>query len=282
MASVRPRCPRLVLTGLAAVAMAFAASARAGGPEDGERGLTALQSGDYEMAVKLFTRALEDRRMIRVDRALAHLSRGKALLALHETARAEADFREAIALKPNDADAIAALADAQKPAASVSTAVAPPDASEQHGPAGDPWGLLASMAGRYYWYEAPGDDPNAAWLHLEWTPDGQAMTESLQSRKNRLLVGRFQIEPRSRKIIGAVVVKRQALYQTLDVGESAMTQYGFEQAAPVKSVSRLQADGSIDVNDAVYRAGAWQAYRHFRLVEVSRDDLVARGLLSAK
>jgi len=139
--------------------------------------------------------------------------------------------------------------------------------------------MLGALAGRYYWYQVPGDDPNAAYAHFEWTPDHTGLIENLRSRRGQLLVGRFQVEPRSGKLIGALVVSGRAIYETVDADMKSLTEYSFDQATPVKSVSALQPDGSIDVSGAEYQSGRWRDYRHFRFVEVSVDELTTKGLI---
>jgi tetratricopeptide (TPR) repeat protein len=81
----------------------------AGGIEDGTAGITALRGGQYDDAVRLFTKALTDKKLSKNDQELAYLGRGKALLAQRKLQEAKTDLIKAVALNPDDLDAKATL-----------------------------------------------------------------------------------------------------------------------------------------------------------------------------
>lgn len=90
---------------LAALALAMLVPAAAWGDaaDDGNRGLTALQQGDNDTAIKLFTRALVH--LDGDDKEFAYANRGKAYLNKADYSLAIADLDRARQMKPDDADA---------------------------------------------------------------------------------------------------------------------------------------------------------------------------------
>lgn len=76
---------------------------------DRNAGLTAMEFGRYDAAVRLFTRALKSAQLTREDREQAYFQRGVAYLHLRQFARAKADLRRAVAIEPRDIEAADAL-----------------------------------------------------------------------------------------------------------------------------------------------------------------------------
>ena len=79
------------------------------GAADGDAGLVALKGGDWDRAILAFTRALGAGDLAPDDQELAYLGRGEAWLAKGDREHAEIDLRRALALKPSDIEAQAAL-----------------------------------------------------------------------------------------------------------------------------------------------------------------------------
>jgi tetratricopeptide (TPR) repeat protein len=79
------------------------ACAWADAADDGNRGLAALQQGDNDTAIMLFTRALG--RLEGDDKEFAYANRGKAYLNKADYSSAIADLDRARQMKPDDADA---------------------------------------------------------------------------------------------------------------------------------------------------------------------------------
>lgn len=104
------------------VALAFVSRAQARGVDDGNAGLAAMESGDYDSAISLFTRALKRGGLAGDDREFAYANRGRAYLKKGDFSSAIVDLDRARQMKPDDADAqndlVAALA-AKLPAASI-------------------------------------------------------------------------------------------------------------------------------------------------------------------
>jgi len=112
----------LALMGGALVSLFVATAAWAGPEEDGNAGLTALQQGNYTRAITLFTRALNSGKLSSNDKEFAYSQRGTAYLKAGKVTSAIADFKRALKLKPDDADAQSGLDEAQSQSAS-----APPE-----------------------------------------------------------------------------------------------------------------------------------------------------------
>jgi len=106
---LKPLVRALVL----ALGVAVASTAAAGPTEDGNAGLEALKNGDYKHAEALFTRALGSKQLSNDDREFAYSQRGEAYLKDGAAAAALADFKRALKLKPDDADAQSGLEEAQ-------------------------------------------------------------------------------------------------------------------------------------------------------------------------
>lgn len=93
----------------AVAALAMGCAAHANGIEDGNAGLKALQSGDNDGAIALFTRALNSGQLKGEDREFAYANRGAAYLNKNDLSDAIADLDRARQLKPDDAEVQDAL-----------------------------------------------------------------------------------------------------------------------------------------------------------------------------
>lgn len=92
----------------AGVAMMLAASATSANPlDDAKAGMTAFNKGDNATAVRLFTSAIDSRRLTRADQELAYVKRAQAHIALDQGQAALADSYSALKLDPADNEAIA-------------------------------------------------------------------------------------------------------------------------------------------------------------------------------
>lgn len=97
----------LVLAALAVLVTTSVALANA--TDDGNAGLDALNSGAYDKAITLFTRAIKSGELAGDDKEFAYLNRGKAYLGKQDYKDALPDLREALRLNPDDADAQGSL-----------------------------------------------------------------------------------------------------------------------------------------------------------------------------
>ncbi|MGD0143323.1 MAG: hypothetical protein ABSC92_09200 [Rhizomicrobium sp.] len=95
---------KAVLCGALLMLMA-ASAAHADAIADGNAGLTALQGGDYDNAIRLFTRALKSGGLTGDDLEFAYANRGKAYLMKADYSSAIVDLDKARQMKPDDTDA---------------------------------------------------------------------------------------------------------------------------------------------------------------------------------
>ncbi|MEJ1970646.1 MAG: tetratricopeptide repeat protein [Rhizomicrobium sp.] len=79
--------------------------ALAGGAEDGNQGLQALDQGDYDGAIRLFTHAIKFGHLAPDDEEFAYANRGRAYLKKGDYSSAVADLDTARQMKPDDNDA---------------------------------------------------------------------------------------------------------------------------------------------------------------------------------
>lgn len=94
-----------IATCIVLFAAATFSAAHANGKDDGDAGLSALDAGDYDKAIGMFTRALNSRDLDQEGRELAYASRGRAYLKKNDLSRAIVDLDDARRIKPDDADA---------------------------------------------------------------------------------------------------------------------------------------------------------------------------------
>lgn len=115
--------PPTVALGLVLLAaLAVGPSARAGPMEDGNAGLTALEGGQYEEAIGLFSRAIDSGALKGDDLELGLGMRGRAYLKKGDLSLAIVDLDRARRMKPDDADAqtdLVAALEAKAPASAI-------------------------------------------------------------------------------------------------------------------------------------------------------------------
>jgi tetratricopeptide (TPR) repeat protein len=251
-------------------AFALSTAARAGGAQDGEAGLQALDHGSYDEAVRLFTRALNAKDLSNDDREFAYLSRAKAYLGKGDTTDGLADLRQAVRLKPDDADAAAALSQATNGRADDSSAPVS---------AGDPWGMLATMAGRYYWYQPQGVDPHAAVFHVAWAKPNLALSTSIRSKTTTAQVQEYQFDDASAKLLWAGYVSNTLYYGTAQATMSSVVIYSYSNGTPARESLTLASDGSIRDHGQIFKDGAWSDAGDALLVEVPQETLEAEGFI---
>lgn len=271
----RPPARRWSL-GAALIACAAAGAAHGGGSEDGAAGLKALDRGAYDQAIGLFTRAIAAGELSADDLEFAYYNRGKAYLGKGDSKAAIADLGKALSLKPDDPGARASL---QLALSGGGVGVNGRAASQPAIAAR--WGLLAAMAGRYYWRQVFGDDPRASYLHFEWRVPGQVLAESIRTRSASQLIGQVQLDGATGKLLTSEIESRRARYSTSDASAKTVSSYGYIDAVPIQETMTLARDGSIEAVVRQYRGGAWSAYQTTTLVEAPKEDLQALGFLKA-
>lgn len=87
------------------MALALTTPALADGNADGNAGLDAMNQGDNQRAVALFTSAIRSGDLSKDDKEFATANRGRAYANLGQTDQAIEDLDRARRMKPDDADA---------------------------------------------------------------------------------------------------------------------------------------------------------------------------------
>lgn len=95
---------KVMLVG-AAILLLAAPAARADANQDGSAALAALNAGDNDRAIMLFTRAIASHQLDHDDQEFAVANRGRAYAKEGRVAEAIDDLDEARRMKPDDVDA---------------------------------------------------------------------------------------------------------------------------------------------------------------------------------
>jgi tetratricopeptide (TPR) repeat protein len=268
---------RLCLVLLAA--LAIGAATRADGVADGKAGMDALNRKDYDEAIRLFTRALQPGRLKADDREFAYLNRGDAYAGKQDYVHAIADLKEALRLKPDDPDAQQALDAAT---AMQQGALDDQDAAPVATGPGGAWGLLANMAGRYYWYQVPGKDAHEAYVQVAWVMPQKTLSLIIKTKSDQLRVQEFKIDDKSNEVIYAAVVDDQQQYGTSAPTRGGQALYTYVSGVPTREMLRQRPDGSMSDETQTYADGRWKPATSAALTETTVDELVAQGLVKAK
>jgi tetratricopeptide (TPR) repeat protein len=257
-------------------------AAHAGGVADGEAGLKALQSGAYGEAIRLFTRAINAGDLSADDREFAYLNRGKAYLAKADQKDAAADLRQALSLKPDDTEARSALNSALAASGvnEISQAASPAQSTQSAPP--DRWGLLSTMAGRYFWYQEPNQDAYRAFLHAEWVTPGQLLKVTIRSKNGVAAISEYKLYGAT--IISLTVSGNTDFYGTVFSNAKVTDVFTYSSGTPIFTMYRLLPDGTLAAHDLKYVAGKWQGApdSQVTLVEVSQDILRQQGFLKKR
>jgi tetratricopeptide (TPR) repeat protein len=259
------------------LAAAIATAAWANASDDGNAGVEALNSGAYDQAIRLFTRALKSGELAGDDKEFAYFNRGKAYIGKGEFKLAVADLKAALKLKPDDSDAQAALDDAQSSAdgGGGGTHVAA-------GPVGTGWGFLGDLAGRYFWYEAPGKDPHLAIVRYQWGTPQQTLNYVIRTKTDTAVAGQYKLDPATNKVVEAEATLNATVYGTVTASRNGLTEYLFNAGTPNRQTGTRQPDGSIAIKSQTYVNGAWQDGASVTLVEVPEADAESQGFFKHK
>ncbi|MEJ1970645.1 MAG: tetratricopeptide repeat protein [Rhizomicrobium sp.] len=249
-------------------AATLATGALAAAADDGNAGLDALNAGDYDKAIALFTRAIKSGQLAGDDKEFAYLNRGKAYLAKHNYAKAVADLTAAVRINPGDDDAKAALRDAQ---ASHAGGTAPLAAARG-------WGVLAALAGHYYWYDIAGKPPHRTFVYYDWLTPQTVLRYTVSSKDDKLAVGEYLLDPATGRIIEAEAFPSGVYYGTAVPSRGGDTEYFFLDGVALRTVSTGSA-GSIGQKTQRFAGGAWQDISASQMVATTEAELQAAGFL---
>jgi len=229
----------------------------------------------------LFTRALKGHDLSPDDREFAYLNRGKAYLGKGDTTDASADLRKALALKPDDADAQSALAQASNgpPRATADQSAEPPAS-------GGRFGVIVGMVDRYYWYQIAGANPHIAVAHVEWVKRDQILSFTLRSKAGLAQAGEYIFDDASGKLLSAGVSSSGGgniiSYGTVDTLRASSIGYGYSKGVPIRDTLSQAADGSFREHEQKFENGQWHDAADVLFVELLEAEAEAQGFVKHK
>jgi tetratricopeptide (TPR) repeat protein len=265
---------KCVETGLLSLAILLLAATSskplASAVDDGNAGLEALNSGDLDNAIKLFTRAINSGTMSPEDKEFAYLNRGKAYLAKRDYKLAKKDLRLALKLNPADGDVQTALDEVER--ASTAHLDHRAEIGAEHS-----WGLLGTLADRCFWHPMNGKKPHYAVLCYKWAEPQKVLDYTVSTKSDVIESGEYKIDSSTGAIVEAVALATVTLYATAADRAQSFVEYTFFQSTPFKSESTLQPDGSIIVGTDKFENGAWVTASTLTYSPVTEEELAAEG-----
>lgn len=262
---------KILVCGILAVFLTTA-NVFANANDDGNAGLDALNSGSYDKAVTLFTRALKSGQLAGDDEEFAYLNRAKAYIGKQEYAKATADLKMALKLNPNDTDAQNALDETQSKPAAITKRTPSAHITSPKG-----WGMLATLVDRYYWYDEQGRDAHKYVMHYEWENPQQVLRYIVRSKSGKIAVGEYRLDPATGKILEAEATSTATIYGTATMTPTQETEYFYVNGVPVRTIATLSPDGSISDKVQHYVNSAWQDSSTTQFNEVSLADAQNAG-----
>lgn len=254
----------------AAAALLLAGAAVANGVEDGNAGLEALNRGDYDLAVRLFTRAIAAADLTPDDREFAYVNRGRAYLGKKAYKLAAADFRAAGRIKPGDDDAQEGLRLALAGTRGEPVRLAPRLPTQAQLIAR--WGAMGGLAGKYWLLSGKGPQ---MWARYGWQEPGRVLTFDGSDRKGRPIAGQCTLDERA----GAIACATSYQGATSD-SVVALRPDGWEESLSGNAVqvrqgfSRIGPD-AFTVTSRTYRNGAWSTAAPLSLAAVPEQTIAA-------
>jgi tetratricopeptide (TPR) repeat protein len=278
----------MVLPGLSALPTWAATPARSGqsartaparkGIDDGNDGLAALERGDIDAAIRLFSLALLPGRLTPEDAEFAYFKRGEAHAAKEQFDLASDDFSAALKLNPSDTGARSALDNIpeKKAQAAFRAAMAPLPAGA------NPWGLYASMAGHCYWYQREKHDPHEAYARFVWLTPQTNLGIQLRSKTQQVIVGAYGMNRDNGLIIYSGLAGDRPLYSTVSVGVQMVADYSYENGTPTRELITHQGGADYVITGQRYDGHAWRDASVAHFVETTSEELIAAGMLKPK
>jgi tetratricopeptide (TPR) repeat protein len=245
----------------AAFAAMIATDALADAVADGNVGLDALNRGAYSEAIRLFTRAIKSGELTGDDKEFAYLNRGRAYIGIHENAKAISDLEIALTLNPSDADAQSALAEARS------------GVSERSTVRGG-WGMLAGLAGRYFWEQEPGKDPRRLMVRFDWLTPQQLLRCVTREKDDTVDVEEYKLDPSTGVIMAAAAQRYGMMYGTTVTSANGYTIYAYRSGTAYKLTVATVTPSSFEMTEQKFSAGAWQDAERDQFVEATPDDAV--------
>ncbi|HEY0314550.1 MAG TPA: tetratricopeptide repeat protein [Allosphingosinicella sp.] len=255
----------------AALALLLAGAALANGVEDGNAGLEALNRGDYDLAVRLFTRAIAAADLNPEDREFAFVNRGRAYLGKKAYKLAAADFRQAGRMKPGDEDAQEGLRLAL--AGARGDAVRLPPRAPSQAQLIARWGAMGTLAGKY-WLLSGGKGPQM-WARYQWQEPGRLLAFDGSDRKGRPVAGQCALDAAASTIACATSYQGATSDSAVALQANGWEESLSANTAQVRqSVSRAGPD-AFTVTTQTYRNGTWTTAPVLSLAAVPEETIAA-------
>ena len=241
-------------------------TASAGAIDDGNQGLDALNKGQYDTAVRYFSKALASGQLKLDDQEFAYLNRAKAYLSEGDRAAGLADLRRALQLRPDDREAGTLLQETTS-GGQRSNAARNPSASA----ALARWGLFQTIADRLWMRNVKG---RTVYEKIQWTSDhGSILDIELYSSGQRITT-RIVYEPGAGLVFGEVV-GHTVFYGTIDAGSNKLVASGVVKGVPVRSTLTMRDENTIDMVTEAYKGGAWTEIERDISTSVSPEQVQA-------
>ncbi len=250
---------------LFALAVLSAGPALAGGIEDGNAGLAALNRGAYDEAIRLFTRAIKAPDLAPDDREFAFLNRGKAYLGKKAYTLAAADFRRARTMRPDDADAAdglrLALAHGRSPPV-------PPPPTEAQLKAR--WGIMSALPDKIWLLS--GAKPEA-YLRYSWQSPGRILAFEGLDHKGHAISGQCALNDDGSGISCATAINGATGQSAVRVANRTFQE--MPQGSDVRETYTWAGADHFRVDAERLQNGNWAPMRTLDLAAVAPDRIAA-------
>lgn len=245
-------------------------AAASGGLSDAVAGLEALNTERYDDAVRLFTRALQSGKLSASDRATAYYNRGLSHYAKGHRKSAATDFRSALKIKPDDADAKLML--------QASTSATPPTAVSGGEALRATWGPLAAFHGLSWIQTSKSAD---FYVSYEWTAPGLVLSFSGRDRNGYPIAGRYQLDPTTRKIQGQTVHRGKLVTTGVEITPDGLIESPLGEEQQIRQVMRRVGPQTYTVTTERMRRNSWTEAKVVTLAQATPQMILALGWTEA-
>ena len=265
----------MALLGVASVLVA--GRAQCSSVSDGNAGMAALTSGQFHRAIDLFTHALKAGRLNSADRELAYVKRGEAELALNLLDSSLKDFRRALQLKPDDAEATQFLqiAEATLVQPKANSRVQPSRREQQLQLA---WGAMARLPG-HTWLEI--DDKPIMYFQYQWEQPWKVLIFTGMDRNGNPFAGQYQLDEATSQISGVAVFKGQAGQSQVQTTDDTWIDEGHSGDSQTRQTFQVSGPTSFQLSQTWLKGGKWRQGKPMQYVQVSPTIIAGLGWTTA-
>lgn len=248
-------------------------SAQPDGLQSAVAGLDALHAGQHDQAISLFTRALAAG-LSKQDRANAYYDRGLAYLAIGQNQKAAADFRSALAIKPDDAEArryLQTALSANPP--SVSIPIQRPQSGAEALRA--MWGPLAMFPGQS-WIQSSSKSAGL-YMTYQWKTPGTVIAFSGMDRNGQGIGGQYQYDPQTRKIYGRTLYKGTITSTVVDATPDQIVEQSSDPQDQTRQRMFRTGPSEFSIRVEALKRNEWVATQTLTLWEATPEMISALG-----